>query len=77
MSNENSIARAVVDSSCIASVGYCMKTGTLEIEFRSGIVYRYHRVPTDIYRALLGAESKGTFLNRIIKNSYPFKRMNS
>lgn len=77
MSNQDSIARAFVDSSCIASIGYCMKTETLEIEFRSGIVYRYHRVPNDSYRALLRAESKGSFLNRFIKNRYPFKRMNS
>ena len=75
--SEDLIARTIVSSSCIASAGYCTKTGTLEIELKSGIVYRYHRVPSDIYRGLVSAESKGIFLNRFIKRRYAFTRMNS
>jgi hypothetical protein len=70
-------SRALVGSSCVASVGYCTKTGTLEVEFRSGTIYRYDRVPVDIYRGFLDAQSKGHFFHRFIKTRYPFKRMNS
>jgi hypothetical protein len=66
--------REPTDSSTLSSVGYAVDTATLEIEFRSGKVYRYFMVPAPLYDALLKAESKGAFFNRSIKNVYSFTR---
>jgi hypothetical protein len=64
------IARAPVESSCIASVGYADTAKTLEVEFRSGAVYRYFGVPPETHLALMGAASKGAYLNRYIKGRH-------
>jgi hypothetical protein len=69
------IPRIVVDSSAIASLGYSAETSTLEVEFRSGAIYRYEAVPAEAYRSLLEAESKGAHLNRFIKGRFRYDRI--
>jgi hypothetical protein len=64
------ISRAPVESSCIASVGYAEARGILEVEFRSGAIYRYLRVLPEIHIALLESPSKGAYLNRHIKSRH-------
>ena len=59
--------RIPVDSSNLASVGYDQESGTLEIEFHSGRVYRYTGVPRYLYEGLMQAPSKGRFFNSEIK----------
>jgi len=68
------VHRRPVESASLASIGYDSNALTLEVEFKHGGVYRYLNVPADLFEALLSAESKGTFLNTTIKNSYPFMR---
>ena len=46
-------------------------TCLLELEFRSGALYRYLSVPADLYRDLLAADSKGRFFNRFIRDCFP------
>jgi hypothetical protein len=67
--------RAPVSSSSIASVGYDRGQEVLEVEFRSGAVYRYYSVPRSLVRSLLDAPSKGAFLNRNIRNRYIYARV--
>ena len=62
--------RQPVDSSAAASIGYDSATGTLEVEYKSGGVYRYYNVPESIYQQLMSAESIGAFLNVHIKPTY-------
>lgn len=62
--------RTVVDSSCIASIGYSADEQVLEIQFVSGSIYRYFHVPAEIHCALYAAESKGTFHNRVIRGRF-------
>lgn len=57
--------RKPVDSSSLASVGYEAATRTLEVEFRSGWIYRYHEVGADMFERLMKAESKGRFMTPI------------
>ena len=64
--------RAAIDSSAIAAIGYDTRTAILEVEFRSGRVYRYYGVPRSVHRNLLAANSRGRFLNRYIKRTYPW-----
>jgi hypothetical protein len=67
--------RASVDSSMMVSVGYGPSQRTLEIEFRSGDVYRYLDVPPGVFRDLLAARSKGRFFQANIDGAYAFERV--
>jgi hypothetical protein len=67
--------RVPVESSNIVSVGYAEKARTLEIEFRSGAVYRYFEVEPEVHEALLHAASKGRFFMTSIRGAYPFERV--
>ena len=64
------IERRPVESSVLASAGYDSRKRLLEIEFRSGAIYRYLEVPEEIYRRLLAAESKGHFFGANIRDKF-------
>ena len=64
--------REIVDSTLIKSIGYDTTRSELEVELRSGLVYRYAGVPEFLYRGLALAGSKGTFFNTRIRDRYPF-----
>jgi hypothetical protein len=61
---------ATLDSSVIAAVRFDEASNVLEVEFRSGRVYRYFMVRKDVYTALVAAESPGTYFNTVIKDRY-------
>jgi hypothetical protein len=63
-----------VQSSLLASIGYSANA-TLELQFRSGSLYRYFAVPQAVYVGLIAAESKGAYFNRNIRNRFPYKRL--
>ncbi|HEY0515284.1 MAG TPA: KTSC domain-containing protein [Thermoanaerobaculia bacterium] len=64
--------RNPVASTAISSVGYDARSSVLEVEFSSGAVYDYFKVPPRVYRDLLKAPSKGGFVSRRIRDRYPF-----
>ena len=66
-----------VDSSAISSIGYDDRSAVLEVEFSSGAVYDYLNVPKRVYRDLLKASSKGSFVSRRVRDRYPFERRES
>lgn len=63
--------RTRIDSQAIASAGYDAQTAVLEVEFRTGEVYRYFAVPPSVHRKLLDAESAGRFFGERIRGVYP------
>lgn len=63
-----------VDSSNIEAVGYDDTSQELHVQFRKSGYYVYHQVPRQIFDDLLNAPSKGSFLNREIKNVYQFAK---
>lgn len=65
------IDRIPLDSSTLASAAFDTTTGLLELEFRSGALYRYYSVPVSLYLDLLAAGSKGRFFNRFIRDCFP------
>lgn len=67
--------RRPVQSSSIKTIGYDLPTGTLELEYVSGDVYRYYDVPQPVYAGLLAAPSIGKFVNTQIKPCYEFKEV--
>ncbi len=64
--------RFVVKSSNIASVGYDSVRLVLEIEFKSGGVYQYFKVPLWVYTEFLNAPSLGRYLNRNIASIFDY-----
>ena len=65
------IARQPVHSHALAAVGYSKRLHALEIEFVNGAVYRYSRVPPEIYRELLDAPSKAQFYDANVRGHFP------
>ena len=65
--------RTAVSSSNLAEVGY--EDGTLEIQFKSGAVYRYFDVPREIFEALLSAESHGAYFEQYVRGYYRYERV--
>lgn len=66
--------RTPVSSSNVASVGYDRTLRVLELEFRTGRVYRYQDVHPNTARAMLLTSSKGKFVWRNIRNKYAYTR---
>ena len=66
--------RTPVRSSVIAAVGYDTETAELEVEFRSGDVYRYFAVPPSVFRALVEADSPGAYFNKNVSDHYPTRQ---
>jgi len=62
-------------SSVVASFKYNPTSKTLRIFYVSGSVYDYKNVPADVYEKMQLAPSKGTFLNREIKNRFGYRRV--
>jgi len=67
--------RIPVESSLLASVLYLPELRLLELEFRSGLVYRYFDVPQPSYDELLRADSKGGYFNANIRNQFSWKQI--
>jgi hypothetical protein len=72
--------RRVVSSANLGSVGWQADEnqdgfGTLEVEFRSGHIYRYPSVPEALYQALLGAASVGKYFNLHVKDQFDEERI--
>lgn len=63
-----------VDSSNIEAIGYDDDTQGLHVRFLSGGYYIYSDVPREIFDDLMNAPSKGSFLNREVKNIYQFTK---
>jgi hypothetical protein len=69
------IRRELVESTSIASIGFHAELQVLEIEFRSGALYRYFAVPPSIFEGLQKAESKGRYFGQSIRGHFEFHRL--
>ena len=67
--------RQSVESSNLRSVGYDEFLLVLEIEFKSGAVYRYYGVPSEVHHELINAESVGKYFNANVKSKYNFLKV--
>jgi hypothetical protein len=59
-----------VQSTALASVGYSKRLRALEIEFRSGAIYRYLNVAPALYHDLMNAPSKARFYDGNIRRKF-------
>ncbi len=71
------IKRVPVESSSLISIGFAEGAHVLEIEFRSGTVYRYLEVPQTVFEELKRAESKGRYFAQCIRGKYRFRRIDT
>ena len=69
------IERVPVESSSLVSIGFAREAHVLEIEFRSGAIYRYLGVPQTVFEALKKAESKGRYFAQSIRGKYEFQHL--
>jgi hypothetical protein len=67
--------RQVVDSQSVRSIGYDKRSQTLEVEFKSGTVYRYASVPLQLWSDFLQAQSKGRFFQQHVRDHFPTTRL--
>lgn len=74
-SDSSAIQRTPVESSSIASIGHSRASKLLEIEFRSGAIYRYRKVPRSVFTAFSTARSKGNFFSGQVRGKYDFEKI--
>jgi hypothetical protein len=60
-----------VESTTLRAVAYDDGRGISQLEFLSRAIYHYCGVPAAVHEALLGAASKGSCFNRVIRGSFP------
>jgi hypothetical protein len=61
-------------SQAIKSYAYDASRNELTVTFATGRGYAYSLVPPDVFTAFEAAASKGAFLNRHIRDLYPFRK---
>jgi hypothetical protein len=64
-----------LQSTLLNAATYRDQSALLELEFGSGVVYRYVGVPEQVYRELVSAESKGRYFNQHIRNRFPYAKV--
>jgi hypothetical protein len=64
-----------VDSSFIAAIDYDERSARLFVSFKDRRRFVYFMVPRHVYEAFLGASSKGTYLNTVIKPNYQVREL--
>ena len=61
-----------VESTTLRAVAYDDGREVLQLEFCTRAIYHYYGVPAGVYEALLGASSKGSYFNRVIRGRFPY-----
>ena len=67
--------RKPVRSSDLSSVGYDARKQILEIEFRSGGIYRFLEVPKETFSGLMESGSKGRYFAAHIRDRFRHERL--
>ena len=64
-----------VNSKGIRWIRYDERTRTLDVTYTNSGEYRYFDVGPEVYAWLVRAESKGKFVNRLVKERYRYERL--
>lgn len=59
----------------IISIGYDSKEEILEIEYKLGYLYQYHKVPKEVYERLMSERNKIEFVQQRIAKVYRNQRL--
>ena len=69
--------RVDLKSTSLNAATYQDQSAFLDLEFRSGAIYRYVGVPAQTYQELLLAQSKGRYFNQHIRNRFCYAKIDS
>jgi KTSC domain len=65
-----------VDSTSVAALGYNPERRELYVRFKSSSrLYIYIGVPPSTFEQLRAADSKGRFVNEVVKPRYPVRKL--
>lgn len=62
-------------STVIDHIEYDFENQQLKITFLSGSVYKYYKVPPEVYDAFKHYKSKGRVFNKFIKDKYDYDKV--
>ena len=68
------ITSTLLMSKTLATAVYDEFQEKLQLDFRDGSRYIYSKVPPDLFRGLLAANSKGRFFNQHIRRIFPYNK---
>ena len=66
-----------VESTAITDIEYEDDHGKLYVRFQDGDRYVYVGVPGEVHRSFLQADSKGGFFAEVIRDVYPYNKLDS
>ena len=66
--------RKKVSSSNLRSVGYDASAQTLEVELSDGSIWQYSKVPGEVHRRFMAAQSMVSYYRDNIEEEYPAHR---
>ncbi len=69
------LERSPVKSRILRSVGYDASTKILEIEFQTGIVYQYLKVPPKVHADLMHSEEPGKYFSEKVRTRFQAKQV--
>ena len=69
------VERLSVKSRILRSVGYDDSTKMLEIEFQTGLVYRYSGVPPKVYADLMHSDEIGKYFSEKVRPRFQTKQV--
>jgi hypothetical protein len=67
-----------VESSNIEALGYYDGASVMTVKFKNGSIYDYAKVPPEVYKSILEAESVGSTFNKTVKafpQLYPYTKV--
>ena len=67
--------RKKVSSSNLRSVGYDASAQLLEVELSDGSIWQYSKVPTEVHRRLMAAQSMVSYYRDNIEEDYSRRRI--
>lgn len=67
--------RLPVKSRILRTVGYDEITKILELEFQTGVIYHYLRVPHKVYADLMSSEEIGKYFTEKVRPRFQAKRV--
>jgi hypothetical protein len=66
-----------VESSWVAAIGYEESAREVHVALLDATAYAYKSVPPDVWQRFLTADSKGTFVNEVLKPRYEVRKLSS
>jgi hypothetical protein len=64
-----------VRSRNVWAIGYDADSGELRVELRDGALFAYAGVEPDVHAQFMKVPSKGNFLERVLRGSYPMHQL--